>query len=116
LFYISAVRFKPPSIFKAISVREANANLVGKLISIRGMVTRVSDIKPCLVVATYICSSCNSEVFQVIQSENFTPLSQCPSKQCTDNHVKGDLTLQTRGSRFVAFQEAKIQELVIFLF
>jgi DNA replication licensing factor MCM7 len=46
-------------------------------------------------------------------SEQFTPLSECPSRDCKANNTKGLLVPQTRGSRFARFQEAKIQELVI---
>lgn len=49
-----------------LSVREARGDQVGKLIAIKGMVTRVSEVRPFMVVATYTCSSCHSEVFQEV--------------------------------------------------
>jgi DNA replication licensing factor MCM7 len=52
---------------KALAVREANGALMGQLISIKGMVTRVSDVKPSIVIAAYTCSSCGSEVFQEVR-------------------------------------------------
>ena len=38
------------------------------------------------------------------------PLLMCPSQVCTTNRSGGRLYLQTRGSKFVKFQELKIQE------
>ncbi|KAA3469811.1 DNA replication licensing factor MCM7 [Gossypium australe] len=39
------------------------------------------------------------------------PLFECPSKLCFVNRKKGNLILQLRASKFLKFQEAKIQEL-----
>lgn len=39
------------------------------------------------------------------------PLSDCPSSKCKMSQRPGKLHMQTRGSKFVKFQEAKIQEL-----
>ncbi|CAA0805818.1 DNA replication licensing factor MCM7 [Striga hermonthica] len=41
------------------------------------------------------------------------PLFDCPSDQCELNHAKGNLNPQLRASKFLKFQEAKIQELVV---
>ena len=38
------------------------------------------------------------------------PLLMCPSQACVTNKSGGRLYLQTRGSKFVKFQELKIQE------
>lgn len=38
------------------------------------------------------------------------PLIMCPSQDCTTNRSGGRLYLQSRGSKFVKFQEIKIQE------
>lgn len=40
------------------------------------------------------------------------PLEFCPSAECSTNKPGSRLYLQTRGSKFVKFQELKIQELV----
>ncbi|KAI3786597.1 hypothetical protein L1987_40395 [Smallanthus sonchifolius] len=39
------------------------------------------------------------------------PLFECPSKRCNVNRAKGNLILQLRASKFLKFQEAKLQEL-----
>lgn len=38
------------------------------------------------------------------------PLVDCPSKKCVDNQIRGKLYQQTRASKFVSFQEIRIQE------
>lgn len=44
------------------------------------------------------------------------PLRQCPSDDCRINKAGGVLDMQTRGSKFVKFQEIKIQEHVSFVY
>lgn len=43
------------------------------------------------------------------------PLLMCPTDDCKVNKSGGRLYLQTRGSKFIKFQELKIQEHVIFI-
>ena len=38
------------------------------------------------------------------------PLVMCPSADCRVNKAGGRLYLQTRGSKFIKFQELRIQE------
>lgn len=40
------------------------------------------------------------------------PIVTCPSEDCRVNKANGRLYLQTRGSKFIKFQELKIQEIV----
>lgn len=37
---------------------------IGHLVTVRGLVTRSSDVKPCVAVCTYTCEMCGSELFQ----------------------------------------------------
>ena len=71
---------------------------------VKGMVTRISDVKPQVSVVTYTCDSCGSEIYQEISGTQFRPLDKCPSTRCTDNDTVGKLQMQTRGSRFVKYQ------------
>lgn len=69
-------------------------------------------MKPLVSVATYSCDACGSEIYQQVAGPNFMPMFTCQSEICQQNKRRGRLTLQTRGSRFVRFQEIKIQEMV----
>ncbi|CAM9841099.1 unnamed protein product, partial [Sphacelaria rigidula] len=44
-------------------------------------------------------------------SRQFTPVESCPSQSCRTNKTHGKLSMQTRGSRFMRYQEVRIQEL-----
>jgi DNA replication licensing factor MCM7 len=96
---------------KALSVRQVRGEHLGHLITVRGIATRVSDVKPSIRVNAYTCDVCGDEVFQPVTSKQFTPITECPSQKCQDNRTKGQLFLSTRASKFVPFQEVKIQEM-----
>ncbi|XP_069738551.1 DNA replication licensing factor MCM7 [Phaenicophaeus curvirostris] len=102
--------FHPPSTAKARVIREVRADSIGKLVTVRGIVTRVSEVKPMMVVATYSCDQCGAETYQPIQAPTFTPLLLCPSRECQTDRAGGRLYLQSRGSKFVRFQELRMQE------
>jgi DNA replication licensing factor MCM7 len=96
-----------------ISLRNVRSRSMGRLVTVRGMIVRASDVKPFCVVATYSCDACGAEVYQVVQNKReFMPQRFCPSGDCQKSKNKGQtLHLQTRGSKFVKFQELKLQEL-----
>ncbi|KAA0197921.1 hypothetical protein HAZT_HAZT004719 [Hyalella azteca] len=104
------IYLKAPSNQKPLAVRSVKASHIGKLVVVRGIVTRCTEVKPMLKVATYTCDQCGAETYQPIASTSFMPQLQCPSDDCRVNKSGGRLYLQTRGSKFVKFQEIKIQE------
>ncbi|KAK4687318.1 DNA replication licensing factor MCM7, partial [Tremellales sp. Uapishka_1] len=105
------VYFRAPRNTEVLAVRAVRGAHLGKLITVRGIVTRVSEVKPLLLVNAYTCESCGHEIFQEIAQKAFTPLFQCPSEQCRINGTNSQLFMQTRASRFLPFQEVKIQEM-----
>ncbi|WWD21313.1 hypothetical protein CI109_105797 [Kwoniella shandongensis] len=105
------VYFRPPRNTEVLAVRAVRGVHLGKLITVRGIVTRVSEVKPLLLVNAYTCDSCGNEIFQEIAQKAFTPLTVCPSEECRRNQTTGQLHMQTRASRFRPFQEVKIQEM-----
>jgi DNA replicative helicase MCM subunit Mcm2 (Cdc46/Mcm family) len=44
---------------KHASIREVKADSIGKLVCVKGIVTRATEVKPMLMVATYTCDACN---------------------------------------------------------
>jgi DNA replication licensing factor MCM7 len=105
------VRLVPGVKMKAVPIRDVRAAKVGTLVRIKGMVTRVSNVKPLITVATYTCEACAYEVYQEVNSRQFTPIVQCPSDRCKTNQQMGRLLLQTKASKFDKYQEVKFQEL-----
>lgn len=96
---------------KALAVRHVRGDHLGHLITVRGIATRVSDVKPSVQVNAYSCDRCGHEIFQPVTSKQFTPLVECTSDDCQQNNAKGQLFLSTRASKFLPFQEIKIQEM-----
>lgn len=104
------IYFKPPTL-DAVLIREVKSEKIGKLVTIRGIVTRTTDVKPKITIATYTCDQCGCESFQPIRGfSDFTPLFECTSSVCKSNKALGRITMQTRGSKFVKSQEIKLQE------
>ncbi len=96
---------------KALAVRNVRGEHLGNLITVRGISTRVSDVKPAVQVNAYSCDRCGSEIFQPVTTKRYTPLIECTSPECKENSAKGQLFLSTRASKFLPFQEVKIQEM-----
>lgn len=96
---------------KALAIRHVRGEHLGHLITVRGIATRVSDVKPAVQVNAYTCDRCGYEIFQTVTSKSFAPVTECASPECKDNNTKGQLFLSTRASKFLPFQEAKIQEM-----
>ncbi|XP_065203758.1 DNA replication licensing factor Mcm7 [Planococcus citri] len=105
------VYFKDSGSRKIIPIRDVKAEHIGRLVTIRGVVMRCTEVKPMMVVATYCCDMCGAETYQPVNSMSFKPVTMCPSQDCQLNKSGGRLHLQTRGSKFMKFQELKVQEL-----
>ncbi|KAK6090796.1 hypothetical protein P3W45_000041 [Vairimorpha bombi] len=101
----------PRSNSRILSVRQIKAEDIGSLVRVSGVVTKISQVKPNIKVATYICESCGSEIYQQITGDVFDLLEECSSEKCKIKKIKGTLILVTRGSKFLKFQSLQIQEL-----
>ena len=93
------VTFKLGSDVKSLPIRDVKAECIGKLVNIRGIVTRATEVKPMLQVATYTCDQCGAETYQTVNSTSFMPLLMCPSDDCPINKSGGRSHLQTRGCK-----------------
>ncbi len=96
---------------KALAVRHVRGDNLGHLITVRAIVTRVSDVKPIVQVSAYTCDRCGCEIFQPVTDKQYGPLMMCPSNDCKNNQSKGQLNPSTRASKFLPFQEVKVQEM-----
>lgn len=93
------------------SVRDIGASDLGSMVRVRGIVTRVGQVKPAVRVATYICESCGTEIYQAVENETFDALEECFSEKCRTRKIRGTLCLVTRGSKFIKYQSLQLQEL-----
>lgn len=91
-------------------LRDLKADTIGRLTTIQGVVVRIGKVAPLVQMVSYVCQSCGFEVFQAVHSEHFTPMSTCPSTECTCNTAKGELIMNHKASKYIDFQEVRIQE------
>lgn len=60
-------------------LREIHADTIGGLVCFRGIVTKASEIRPCVEVACYSCEVCGNETYQTVHGREFAPLLECPA-------------------------------------
>ena len=100
----------PGSKNKTVPLRQLRAEQIGSLQTIKGIVVKMTDVKPFLKVASYSCDICGYEIYQVNHQRTYMPLISCESEQCRNNHSQGDIMQINRASKFLSFQEITIQE------
>ena len=66
--YYSEIYFKDKTTNKPVAIRDVKAQHVGKLVTVRGIVTRCTEVKPMMVVATYTCDQCGAETYQPVRT------------------------------------------------
>ncbi len=59
---------------KIYKLRDLKSDSIGKLVKVRGIVTKVSEVSPILDIAMYICQKCNAEIFQTVKNRKFNPV------------------------------------------
>jgi len=88
-------------------VRQLRTKYIGKLLSISGTVTRTSEVRPELYLATFICEGCRTVINNVEQTFRYTEPTQCPNLTCGNRQ---GWRLDIRQSTFVDWQKVRIQE------
>ncbi|KAI5201594.1 DNA replication licensing factor mcm6 [Aureobasidium subglaciale] len=88
-------------------VRQLRTSQIGSLLSISGTVTRTSEVRPELSLATFVCEVCNTIVPNVEQIFRYSEPTQCPNLTCGNRQA---WRLDIRQSTFVDWQKVRIQE------
>ena len=88
-------------------VRHCRTENIGQLLSISGTVTRTSEVRPELSLATFTCEACRAVVPNVEQTFRYTEPTQCPNAACGNRQ---GWRLDIRQSTFVDWQKVRIQE------
>jgi replicative DNA helicase Mcm len=86
-------------------LREINADVINKLISVPGMVVRTSEIKPLAKMIAYACLNCNT-----LNEAQLKGLALKKPMRCTQCSEK-ELEMDPEHSYFTDFQLVRIQEL-----
>ena len=95
---------------KQSKLRELKADMIGSMVNVKAIVVKVSEVSPLMDLACYICEQCACESYLKVNSTQFTPPTECNSEKCRTNKIKGNLVQNFAMSRFMPFQEIKIQE------
>ncbi|VUC20154.1 unnamed protein product [Clonostachys rosea] len=88
-------------------VRSLRSSHIGQLLSISGTVTRTSEVRPELSLATFVCEACRTVVPNVEQTFRYSEPTQCPNQTCQNRFA---WQLDIRHSTFVDWQKVRIQE------
>jgi len=86
-------------------LREINADVINKLISVPGMVVRTSEIKPLANKLAYACLNCNTLNEALLKGLTLKKPTRCT--QCSEK----ELEMDPENSLFTDFQLVRIQEL-----
>jgi replicative DNA helicase Mcm len=89
------------------SLREVNAEVIGKVISVSGMVVRSSEIKPLAKELVYFCPDNHKTVRVQEKGLEFKEPLKCDNGKCTHR----DLEISPEQSKFIDFQMVRLQEL-----
>jgi len=105
------LKFISRSNVEAVKIRTISAQNIGALVKVKGIVTRITEVRPMMKVATYLCDVCGNEIYQILgNKKKYRPIAECPSISCQQNRNKRPVLPQTRGSKFIKFQELRLQE------
>jgi len=99
-------RFKNLPKNHQIHLRKLRSDHIGRLISVNGILTRASEVKPQLMLGIFECKSCRERI-PVVQGDFYTVPYQCPNNQC---NKKGPFTFIAQESKFIDWQKIRIQE------
>ncbi|TYJ44652.1 hypothetical protein E1A91_A03G240200v1 [Gossypium mustelinum] len=88
-------------------LRELTTAEIGKLVSVTGVVTRTSEVRPELLQGSFKCLECGSVVKNVEQQFKYTEPTTCVSATCL-NRTKWALLRQE--SKFADWQRVRVQE------
>ncbi len=89
------------------SLRKINAETIGKMTSVSGMVVRSSEIKPLVSEITYRCGDGHPIKARLVKGMSIEMPQKCPVEKCGNR----DLQVDEENSTFVDFQIIRLQEL-----
>jgi len=77
------------NVFEA-TVGSINADKVGKIVTIRGTVTKASPVKAIYTSMNFVCAKCQSSGVVRFEDGIYAPPMVCPSGACAGRHFKAD--------------------------
>lgn len=111
--YVSRGTCSPSLVFsyvpKVLTIRTLRASMVSQLSTIRGVVTRTSQVRPELLVGVFRCVDCGTESYPVEQQFQYTEPPACRQAECV-NSSRFQLLPQHPQTRFGDWQKIRLQE------
>jgi replicative DNA helicase Mcm len=89
------------------SLRQINAEVIGKMTSVSGMVLRSSEVKPLAKELVFMCPEGHRTDVILDKDLKLTTPLQCSNSKCTHK----ELGIEPKSSRFIDVQFVRLQEL-----
>ena len=89
------------------SLRQINAEVIGKMTSVSGMVLRASEVKPLAKELVFMCPEGHRTDVILDKDLKLTTPLQCSNPKCTHK----ELGIEPKSSRFIDVQFVRLQEL-----
>ncbi|WP_297475244.1 LAGLIDADG family homing endonuclease [Thermococcus sp.] len=90
---------------KTLLVKELGSEHINRLIQVEGIITRVSEVKPFVEKAVFVCKDCGNEMTRLQRPyENLVKPAKCDA--CGSRNID----LDVEKSRFVNFQSFRLQD------
>lgn len=80
------------------------------MVACKAIVVRATEVKPEITVATYTCDNCGFENYIQVFDDTLSYMTKCNSTACVENKMNGQVTFLPGHSKFISYQEIKIQE------
>nr|CAG4717771.1 unnamed protein product [Naegleria fowleri] len=103
----STIQLKFVNLPDMLQIRQLRSVHIGQLVSISGVVTRSSEVRPELVEGIFNCVECGTVSDPIPQQFKYTEPISCVNKTCTNTKR---WRLDMHRSRFVDWQKLKVQE------
>ena len=86
-------------------VKELGSEHINRLIQVEGIITRVSEVKPFVQKAVFVCKDCGNEMIRLQRPyENLVKPAKCDA--CGSRNIE----LDVEKSRFINFQSFRLQD------
>lgn len=105
---IPGFRFRVKGLDETLDIREVRAEDVGEFIQLEGILTRASDVKPEVEVATFRCLRCGEKNKVQQTGRTLRKPQVCQNPNCSK---KGPFRLEGEESEYRDWQSLRIQEL-----
>ncbi|XP_031474928.1 probable DNA helicase MCM8 isoform X1 [Nymphaea colorata] len=91
-----------------INLKSLKAAYIGKLVSIRGTVVKVSTVKPLVVQMSFTCGKCGAAIMRMFPDGKYSPPAACIYHGCKSR----TFTPNRSTARLVDSQKIRLQELL----